>query len=150
MSVASEIRAEMARRGVTGTALADEVSLKRPYLSLRLNEHADLKVGELVAIGDALGVPGWELLRRSRRPQSVTASEPSSAVVVEPEPAPAVEAHGVAAVERVGAALAGVPAEALLEHEAACDSCWSLDDAARHLSGDEDPATHRSSDEEVA
>ncbi|WP_146032368.1 helix-turn-helix domain-containing protein [Actinomyces qiguomingii] len=140
MSVASEIRAEMARRGITGTALADEVSLKRPYLSLRLNEHADLKVGELVAIGDALGVPGWELLRRSRRPQSVAASGPS----------PAVEAQGIAAVERVGAALAGVPAEALLAHEQACDSCWSLEDAARHLSGDEDPATHRSSDEEVA
>ncbi|WP_136192413.1 helix-turn-helix domain-containing protein [Actinomyces procaprae] len=147
MSVASEIRAEMARRGVTGTALADEVSLKRPYLSLRLNEHADLKVGELVAIGDALGVPGWELLRRSRRPQPGTTSESSPAVV---EPEPGVQARGIAAVEHVGAALAGVPAEDLLAHEQACDSCWSLDDAARHLSGDEDPATHRSSDEEVA
>ncbi len=61
-------------------------------------------------------------------------------VVVEPAPAPAAEVEGIAAVTRTGAALAGVPVEALLQHEQACDSCWSLDDAAAHLAGDKEVA----------
>ena len=30
--------------------------------------------------------------------------------------------------------------ERLLEHEAVCDSCWSLEDAARHTADEADPA----------
>ncbi|CED90293.1 Hypothetical protein AAM4_0398 [Actinomyces succiniciruminis] len=101
-----------------------------------------ISVDEFTSLSQALGVEPADMLAR-------VSADGDSSVVVEPEPARA-EFEGATTVERVGAALADVPVEALLEHEAACDSCWSLDDAARHLSGDEDPATHRSSDEEVA
>ncbi|QHO91059.1 hypothetical protein CWT12_06605 [Actinomyces sp. 432] len=64
---------------------------------------------------------------------------PASAAGFTPDP-PAADFHGIAAVERTWPALAGVSAEALLEHEQACESCWSLDDAAAHLAGDKEVA----------
>lgn len=57
------IRAQMKARGWTITALAKAVGLKRPYLSQRLNGHAEFKTGELASVGAALGMPGWELMR---------------------------------------------------------------------------------------
>lgn len=57
------IRAQMKARGWTITALAKAVGLKRPYLSQRLNGHAEFKTGELASVGAALGIPGWELMR---------------------------------------------------------------------------------------
>lgn len=142
MGIASEIRAEVARRGTTLGAVASSADMTRQSLSRKLNGHNDFTLTELRRVAAALGTTLPELITRADAP------EPPS-VVVEPEPARA-EFQGATTVGRVGAALADVPVEALLEHEQACDSCWSLDDAARHLSGDEDPATHRSSDEEVA
>ena len=59
------IRAQMEARGWTVTALAEAVGLKRPYLSQRLNGHAEFKTGELASIGAVLGVPAWELMRRA-------------------------------------------------------------------------------------
>lgn len=59
------IRAQMETRGWTVTALAEAVGLKRPYLSQRLNGHAEFKTGELASIGAVLGVPAWELMRRA-------------------------------------------------------------------------------------
>lgn len=59
------IRAQMGARGWTVTALAEAVGLKRPYLSQRLNGHAEFKTGELASIGAVLGVPAWELMRRA-------------------------------------------------------------------------------------
>ena len=59
------IRAQMGARGWTVTALAEAVGLKRPYLSQRLNGHAECKTGELASFGAVLGVPAWELMRRA-------------------------------------------------------------------------------------
>ena len=59
------IRAQMGARGWTVTALAEAVGLKRPYLSQRLNGHAEFKTGELASIGAVLGVPAWELMCRA-------------------------------------------------------------------------------------
>jgi len=59
------IRDQMEARGWTVTALAEAVGLKRPYLSQRLNGHAEFKTGELASIGAVLGVPAWELMRRA-------------------------------------------------------------------------------------
>lgn len=57
------IRAQMKAGGWTVTALAKAVGLKRPYLSQRLNGHAEFKTGELGSVGAALGVPAWKLMR---------------------------------------------------------------------------------------
>lgn len=154
MNIAPEIKAELTRRSRTQGSLAAEIGLSRQALTNKMTGRTSFTLREVEAIAAALGTTAIELMSRAvaaDQSRAVSAlAEPAPAVVVEPEPAPAVEARGIDAVEHVGAALADVPVEALLEHEAACDSCWSLDDAARHLSGDEDPATHRSSDEEVA
>lgn len=113
MGVGTEIRAEMARRSVTGVALAEATGLKRPYLSQRLNEHADLRVGELRKIGAALGIAASTLLKRAEQ------AEAASAVGNPPA------THETA--------LAGGPSRAELEaHAEACDVCTSAEDALEH------------------
>lgn len=116
MGVETEIRAEMARQGVTVVELAEKTGLKRPYLSLRLNGHKGLLVDHLVRIGTVLGVSPAELMRRADRTSHALAGEM-------PALPPAV----------VGGTQASASVERLLEHEAVCDSCWSLEDAAEHL-----------------
>lgn len=45
-------------------ALAEEVGMKRPYFSARINGHRDFTSGQLLAIGKKLGVPTWKLVQR--------------------------------------------------------------------------------------
>ena len=71
MTVSSEIRAELARQRKTMTDLSDATGIPRTTLSHRLNDHSDLDTGELDRIGDYIGVPGWELLRRASEAQDV-------------------------------------------------------------------------------
>lgn len=127
MGVETEIRAEMARQGVTVVELAEKTGLKRPYLSLRLNGHKGLLVDHLVRIGAVLGVSPAELMRRADRTSPALADE---------MPAPPTAVGG-------GSPASPSSVERLLEHEQACDSCWSLEDAARHTAGaadETDPA----------
>lgn len=65
VNIAQEVRLEAIRQGIKVQDLADRANLKRPYFSIRLNGHRDFTAGELVAIGEALGVPAWELMRRA-------------------------------------------------------------------------------------
>ncbi|WP_180272152.1 helix-turn-helix domain-containing protein [Actinomyces ruminis] len=151
--VAEVITSDMESAGMSVFSLAQTTLIPRATLQRRLVADGKLELQELAAIASALGTTVSNLISRAEITDHTTTAvsalaEPSPAVDV--DGSPAAEAHGIAAVTNVGAAIADVPVEALLEHEAVCDSCWSLDDAARHLSGDEDPATHRSSDEEVA
>lgn len=124
MGVETEIRAEMARQGVTVVELAEKTGLKRPYLSLRLNGHKGLLVDHLVRIGAVLGVSPAELMRRADRTSPALAGE---------MPAPPTAVGG-------GSSASPSSVERLLEHEAVCDSCWSLEDAARHTAGAADEA----------
>ena len=119
MGVETEIRAEMARQGVTVVELAEKTGLKRPYLSLRLNGHKGLLVDHLVRIGAVLGVSPAELMRRADRTSPALADE---------MPAPPTAVGG-------GSPASPSSVERLLEHEQACDSCWSLEDAARATAG---------------
>lgn len=77
------IRSQMTAQGWTVTALAKAVGLKRPYLSQRLNGHAEFKTGELALIGAALGVPGWELMRRAEAELSDEPAAPNNGTAEE-------------------------------------------------------------------
>jgi transcriptional regulator with XRE-family HTH domain len=50
------VRAEMARRGLSQKALGELVGMSQASLSLRLNSHVAFTIDELAAIGRALGV----------------------------------------------------------------------------------------------
>jgi len=60
--VAAEVRAEIARQGLTQQTLARQLDWKQPYLSRRLGGHVPLDVAELVAIAEVLGVPAVQFL----------------------------------------------------------------------------------------
>lgn len=64
--LATVIREEMARVGLSITELAEKTGLKRPYISLRLNGHRGFNADDLDKIGRVLYVPGWELMYRAR------------------------------------------------------------------------------------
>ena len=64
--LATVIRDEAARVGMTITELAEKTGLKRPYISLRLNGHRGFNAVDLDKIGLALGTPAWELMYRAR------------------------------------------------------------------------------------
>lgn len=67
MNVAAEVRAEIAKQGIEVRALSEESGIPRGRLSNRLNEHREFTLGELNAIGEVLGVPGWEFHRRASK-----------------------------------------------------------------------------------
>lgn len=68
MNVAPEIRAEMAKQRVTVNALAEKVGLS-PVTVYRKVVHEERKLtgDEINRMGEALGVPGWELMRRATK-----------------------------------------------------------------------------------
>ena len=73
--VSAEVRAEAARRRVTGARLAHALDLSPMSMSRRMNGHQPFTVGELAAIADELHVPIVRLLptdgraRRDSNPQ---------------------------------------------------------------------------------
>lgn len=85
MRIEPEIRAEMARQGITGAELSASLGIKRPYLSLRLNGHFDFKAGEIIDICEVLGVPASEIFRRAEASAQSTpdAMSPSAAASAE-------------------------------------------------------------------
>lgn len=73
--LATVIRDEAARVGMTITELAEKTGLKRPYISLRLNGHRGFNAVDLDKIGLALGTPAWELMYRARGGEEVASSD---------------------------------------------------------------------------
>lgn len=65
MSIASEIRAEMARKKLTVAELADGAGISRASLSRKLHEHTELTLAELVRIAYILGTTASDLMRRT-------------------------------------------------------------------------------------
>lgn len=72
MTIAREIRAEMARNDTTVSTLAQAIGMCRNTMTSRLQGHSDFRVNELERIGNVLGVPGWEFIRRAHTTQSTT------------------------------------------------------------------------------
>jgi len=66
-AVASGIRAEMARRGITQQTLAGLIDMSQQSLSRRLRGEYPFDTAELERIGAALGVPVAEFLPVAER-----------------------------------------------------------------------------------
>lgn len=66
MSFPAEVRAEMGRQNVRPQELAERAGLAPSQISRKItNEIRALDIDEAVSIGEALGIPAWELLRRA-------------------------------------------------------------------------------------
>ena len=57
VQVGANVRAEMARRGITQTQLAEQIGRSQPQLSKRLTGASPFDINELTAVADALSVP---------------------------------------------------------------------------------------------
>lgn len=62
--VPANIKAEMARRGITQDTLARRVGMKQQSLSRRLRFETCFTVAELLRIAEVLGVSAAELLKQ--------------------------------------------------------------------------------------
>jgi len=72
--VAEEIRALMARKRITGAALARMLDVSQMWVSYRLNGRQPIDLNDLARIADALGVGVVDLLPRDQR-TGVTVTE---------------------------------------------------------------------------
>lgn len=74
MSFPAEVRAEMGRQNVKPQELAEKAGIAPSQVSRKItNEQRVLDIDEAVAIGNALGVPAWELLRRAHLAEQAVA-----------------------------------------------------------------------------
>lgn len=134
-AICTEVRSEVARVRASLAEIGEKTGLARMTLSRKINGKSTFSVGELAAVATALGTTAGTILARAER---MDAERDSSALADEmPVPPTAVVGGSSASPSSV---------ERLLEHEQACDSCWSLEDAARHTAGaadETDPAAAR-------
>lgn len=63
--IAAEVRAEMARKRVTGTTLAEATGMSQPTLSRRLSGAIAFDIDELHEVAGVLGLTVTELLARA-------------------------------------------------------------------------------------
>lgn len=63
--VAAEIRAEMARQGVTAPTVAQATDMSRSTLHRKLTDRATFTIAEAAAVCATLGVPLSEMVRRA-------------------------------------------------------------------------------------
>lgn len=63
----AELRAEVARQGLTQQQLADRLGVRQWWVSKRLRGHVQVSADELVRLAEALGVEPAQLLPKSRR-----------------------------------------------------------------------------------
>lgn len=62
IDVAANVRAELARRRITQTDVAQRLGVSRQNVAQRLNGSVDFRVGELISVADMLGITIAELL----------------------------------------------------------------------------------------
>lgn len=66
MSFPAEVRAEMGRQRISNQALSERSGLHEAQVARKIaREERDLSLSEAEAVGRAVGVPAWELMRRA-------------------------------------------------------------------------------------
>ena len=63
--LAGEVRAEMARQGVTAATMAQATDISRASLSRKLNGRNEFTVAEMFRVAEFLGMTLSDLLRRA-------------------------------------------------------------------------------------
>jgi transcriptional regulator with XRE-family HTH domain len=61
-NVPANVRAELARKRISQSTVADRLGVSRQNVAQRLNGRVDFRVGELLAIADLLDIPAASLL----------------------------------------------------------------------------------------
>ena len=75
MSVAAEIRAEMARQRISLSEMNERTGYTKQKLSRMVNVEAQpLDIESTSAIAEALGTTAWELMRRAEETKEKTAA----------------------------------------------------------------------------
>lgn len=62
IDVAANVRAELARRRITQTDVAQRLGVSRQNVAQRLNGSVDFRVGELISIANMLGITIGDLV----------------------------------------------------------------------------------------
>lgn len=65
--LAGEVRAEMARQGVTAATVAQAIDISRASLSRKLNGSGEFTVAEMLRVSNFLGLALSDLLRRAEQ-----------------------------------------------------------------------------------
>lgn len=118
--------------GMSELRLAEEAGIPRSTLRNHLKRGRGYSIEEVIAVAQALGTTASALIATAA--EARTASALAGEMLVPPTAVVGGSPASPSSVER------------LLEHEAVCDSCWSLEDAARHTAGaadETDPAVVR-------
>ena len=111
---AAAIRDAIRATGRTKVAISEETGIPYPTLNRKVAGKGDFTLSELLSIADAIGVhPSTFVPPQFAKPHD---EQPRSPSMGRPSP------------------------QDLLDHEQVCDSCWSLNDAAEHLTGPQDVA----------
>jgi transcriptional regulator with XRE-family HTH domain len=76
-TVASEVRAEMARQGVSHRALAEHLGLPQTSVTKRLNGKIEFDISELERTAQFLGVPVTNFLTSPERSPAATSTPPA-------------------------------------------------------------------------
>ena len=63
--VAETVRAAIEAQGLSFSQVAETIGIGRQTLSRKINGHVDFSLSEMGALGELLGVPAWELMRRA-------------------------------------------------------------------------------------
>ena len=106
--------------GMSELRLAEETGIPRSTLRNHLKRGRGYSIEEVIAVAQALGTTASALIAAA---EARTASTPADETSVPPTAVVGGSSASPSSVER------------LLEHEQACDLCWSLEDAARHTAG---------------
>jgi transcriptional regulator with XRE-family HTH domain len=62
-NVAANVRAELARKRISQTQIAEHLGVSRQNVAQRLNGRVDFRVGELIAIAALLDIPAAAFLK---------------------------------------------------------------------------------------
>ena len=72
-TIGENVREAMADRGFSIAEVASRIGIGRQTFSRKLNGHVDFSASEITSLGEVVGVPAWELVRRAEESLKTTA-----------------------------------------------------------------------------